>query len=130
MGRIRQVTIRYLIDTSILLWDLMDDPRLNATHSELLLGDDPKFVSIATLWEIAIKVAVGKLRMPQRLLQTLRESDVQLLDISPEHALHCAAMPLHHGDPFDRMLIAQAQLEKMTVLTSDRHFALYDVLLA
>ena len=121
------MTVRYLIDTSILLWDLMDDPRLNATHSELLLGDDPKFVSIATLWEIAIKVAVGKLRMPEGLLQTLRESDVQLLDISPEHALHCAAMPLHHGDPFDRMLIAQSRIEELPVVTADSIFAKYDV---
>ena len=123
------MTVRYLIDTSILLWDLMDDPRLNATHSELLLGDDPKFVSIATLWEIAIKVAVGKLRMPQRLLQTLRESDVQLLDISPEHALHCAAMPLHHGDPFDRMLIAQAKADGLTLVSADAAMRAYEVAL-
>lgn len=124
------MTVRYLIDTHILLWDLMDDPRLSAAHSDILLGDAAKFVSIATLWEIAVKAAVGKLRMPNRLLRTLDESDVQLLGISPQHALHCATLPLHHGDPFDRMLIAQALLEEMTILTVDRHFAAYGVTLA
>lgn len=68
--------------------------------------------------------------MPERLLETIRESDVQLLPITPALVLHTASLPGHHGDPFDRLLIAQAQLENLVIITVDRHFARYDVALA
>lgn len=121
---------RYLLDTHIVLWDLADDDRIHPVHDEILLGDAPKFFSIASLWEIAIKSAIGKLKMPDNFLETIRSSDVELLPISPEHVLHTASLPRHHGDPFDRLLIAQAQREGLTLVTVDPHFSRYDVALA
>jgi PIN domain nuclease of toxin-antitoxin system len=118
---------RFLIDTHILLWDLGDDSRISKEQDEILLGDATKFVSIASIWEIAVKSAVNKLRMPDRLLETIAESDVEFLPILPVHAMHTARLPFHHRDPFDRLLIAQAQIEGLTILTTDRHFAAYGV---
>lgn len=131
MGRIRLLTTaRYLLDTHILLWDLADDDRISPVYDQILLSDAPKFLSVASLWEIAIKVSAGKLTMPSNLLETIEESDVQLLGISPHHVLHTASLARHHGDPFDRLLIAQAQLERLTLVTADPHFARYEVALA
>lgn len=120
----------YLLDTHILLWDLADDRRITAEHDKILLGDAPKFLSIASLWEIAIKAGTGKLKMPNRLLQTIADSDVNLLSITSDHVLHTASLPRLHNDPFDRLLIAQAQIENLTIITADPHFGHYDVLLA
>lgn len=117
----------YLIDTHIVLWDLADDKRISKAHDEILLGGAPKYISVASLWEIAIKSATGKLSMPGDLLETIQASDVMLLPILPQHVLHTATLPRHHGDPFDRLLIAQAQLEGLTLVTADRHFASYDL---
>jgi PIN domain nuclease of toxin-antitoxin system len=120
----------YLLDTQIVLWDLADDPRISRTHDAILLGDAPKFFSVASLWEIAIKTRVGKLVMPAGLLAVLGASDIELLSILPNHVFHTASLPLHHSDPFDRLLIAQAQLEGLTLVTADKQFAHYDVALA
>lgn len=121
--------VAYLLDTHILIWALNEDRRLTESHREILLGDSKSFISIASLWEIAIKASVGKLAMPERLLETIAESDVQLLPITPAHVLHTASLPRHHGDPFDRLLIAQAQLEGLVLVTADRHFSSYAVAL-
>ncbi|MEO9337323.1 type II toxin-antitoxin system VapC family toxin [Mesorhizobium sp. SB112] len=120
----------YLLDTHIFLWDLADDKRISKVHDEILLGDAPKFLSVASLWEIAIKSATGKLSMPDKLLETIEASDVELLPILPRHVLQTTSLPRHHGDPFDRLLIAQAQLEELTLVTADGHFSNYDVTLA
>ena len=117
----------YLVDTHVLLWDMNADPRLSRHHAEIMASDAAKFVSSATLWEIAIKASAGKLSMPHDFLRILEESEVDLLPVLPAHAMRTATLPLHHRDPFDRMLIAQAQVEKLTVLTSDRHFQAYDI---
>lgn len=119
----------YLLDTHILLWDLADDKRISQEHDKILLGDAPKYLSVASLWEIAIKASTGKLTIPAGLLDTIEASDVTLLPILPNHVLHTASLPRHHGDPFDRLLIAQAQLEGLTLVTADSHFARYDVAL-
>jgi PIN domain nuclease of toxin-antitoxin system len=92
-----------------------------------MAGDAPKFVSVVTLWEIAIKASLGKIRMPGDLLQIIRQSDVELLPVMPAHAMHTASLSLHHRDPFDRMLIAQAQVEGLSILTADRQFAAYGI---
>ena len=106
--------------------------RLSASSRELL--SDPEnqlFLSSASAWEIAIKYSIGKLPLPlppaEYVPSRMKTSGTSALAIHPGHALHVATLPLHHGDPFDRLLIAQAQLEELKVLTSDRQFAAYEV---
>jgi PIN domain nuclease of toxin-antitoxin system len=125
------VTVKgYLLDTHLLIWSFNEPEKLTDHHAAFLKGDAPTFVSIATIWEIAIKESIGKLRMPQDYLAGLQSSSTGILAIRPDHTRAVRDLPLHHRDPFDRMLIAQAQMENLTILTSDRHFALYDVSLA
>ena len=117
----------FLIDTHVLLWDITGSERLVENHRRIMHGDGNKFVSIASLWEIAIKVSVRKLPMPDDLLDIIAKSDVEILPILPEHAIAVSDLPHHHRDPFDRMLVAQAQLENLTIMTLDKHIRLYDV---
>jgi PIN domain nuclease of toxin-antitoxin system len=124
--------VSVLLDTCALLWWLGDPGRLGrearvriADPGEILL------VSAAVCWEIAIKHAVGKLSVagdPVELLPAeLGRLRVRELPISHAHALATGRLPRHHADPFDRMLVAQAQLERATILTPDPQFARYDV---
>lgn len=85
------------------------------------------FVSAVTAWEIAIKRSLGKLRAPENYLDALKRYRFTPLDISTEHALAVEHLPHHHHDPFDRLLIAQATHERLTLVTRDRRFDLYDV---
>ncbi len=118
---------RYLIDTHILLWDLNDDSRLKERHFRLMTGEANKYISIVTIWEIAIKANIGKLTMPPGLLESIENSDISILSVLPEHALAVTHLPHHHRDPFDRMLVAQAQMENLTIMTMDKNLRLYDV---
>ncbi len=120
-----------LLDTHILLWAWNGDNRLSKTHQELLTSQEVRaFVSIVSLWEIAIKTSVGKLELKaplQELVASLPEFQFELLPLRMEHISLVGTLPLHHRDPFDRMLIAQAKHEGMHLLTADPHFAAYDV---
>jgi PIN domain nuclease of toxin-antitoxin system len=87
----------------------------------------PAYVSAVSVWEIAIKRASGKLRVPEDLLEKVADAGFGELDISFEHATLAGALPPHHGDPFDRMLIAQAQIEGLTLVTNDPRIAAYEV---
>lgn len=118
---------RYLLDTQILLWDLADDPRLRPKHDKILLGDRPKFLSIASLWEISLKVRLKKLVVPGNLLEILGASDVQLLPITTRHAMHVATLPNYHGDPFDLLIVSQAMVEDMVLVTVDKDMKKFDV---
>ena len=98
------------------------------------LVSDPEnqlFLSSVGSWEIAIKYSIGKLPLPmppaEYVPSRMETSGTSTLSITHSHALHVATLPLHHGDPFDRLLIAQAQLEGLSILTSDRQFAAYEV---
>jgi len=82
---------------------------------------------MAGLWEIAIKSALGKLDAPADLPERLQELGFELLPVAPEHAWHVRSLPHHHGDPFDRLMIAQAQLERLPIVTADAAFDDYDV---
>lgn len=84
-------------------------------------------VSAASIWELAIKRSIGKLTIARDLLEEIDAADLTQLPITVEHAEAVAALPLHHRDPFDRLLIAQAQLEGLTIVTRDAEFAQYDV---
>lgn len=117
----------FLLDTQIVLWDLADDPRIRPEHDKILLGPQPKYFSIASLWEIAVKVRKKKLVIPDRLLEVLAASDVQVLPITAEHAMHVATLPDLHADPFDLLIVAQAQVENLTLVTVDRDIKRFDV---
>ena len=120
----------FLADTHIILWSISDDRRLSEQHRAILASDAVVFASAASVWEIAIKRSVGKLDAPDDLPTLLPRMQFQPLAVTLRHAHAVGALPLHHGDPFDRLLIAQARFEGLTILTSDSHFAHYDVALA
>lgn len=118
----------FLLDTHVLLWWLANDPKLSADVREIIRNPvNDSFVSAATIWEIAIKTSLGKLKQPDDLLAVLRDNRFQVLDISAEHCLNVGSLPWHHKDPFDRMLISQALVEGLTIITVDQKFKFYDV---
>ena len=120
--------MRLLLDTHALLWWLDDDPRLGPAARRCIRESEAALVSAATLWEIAIKVGVGKLEADlAAIIDELAPNAFALLPIQPRHTLALAALPRHHRDPFDRMLIAQARCEALSLVTADRRFALYGV---
>ncbi len=117
-----------LVDTHILLWWLSDDPMLPAAAREAISSPDNEvMVSAAAVWEIAIKKAVGRLEAPDDLLDVLIANDFQTLAITAAHAVLAGVLPPHHSDPFDRMMIAQAQAGDLTLVSVDGRFPQYDV---
>ena len=120
--------MKLLLDTHILLWWLAGDGALPTRAGEVIAESDTAvFVSAATAWEISIKKAVGRLDAPDDLLQACEVNEFDTLDITASHALAAGELPPHHSDPFDRMLIAQACMEAMTVVTVDEKFSRYEV---
>ena len=120
--------MRLLLDTHALLWALADPDRLSDEARDALRdGRNDVLVSAASVWEIAIKQAAGKLRAPDDLLDVTAATGFGWLSISARHASLAGALPPHHRDPFDRMLVAQARVESLTILTRDQRFALYGV---
>ena len=118
----------YLLDTHVLLWALAADRRLTAGTVEAL--QDPAndvLVSAASAWEIAIKRSLGKLQAPDDLEEQLARSQIRPMAITVQHALVAGGLERHHVDPFDRMLIAQALVEGLTVVTRDVRFRAYGV---
>jgi PIN domain nuclease of toxin-antitoxin system len=124
--------VTVLLDTHTWLWMLGMPGRMNAAARELV--DDARttvLLSAVTSWEIAIKYALGRLRIPDRperyVPDRMRATGVVALPVDHSHALRVSVLELHHSDPFDRLLIAQAQVERVPLLTADRVFDLYDV---
>lgn len=120
--------LRLLLDTHAFLWWLADAPQLGDSARKAI-GDERNdvFVSAATGWEIAIKRAVGKLQAPENLDAMLEESGFSHLPITFFHGEQAGALPMHHRDPFDRMLIAQAQAEGLVIVTRDPYIPRYGV---
>ena len=117
-----------LLDTHVLLWWLFGDPRLTPTMRKAIA--DPTstvVVSAVTAWEMAIKAAVGKLAVPDRLIHQLDQEGFEALPVTVEDGLAAGALPRHHGDPFDRMLVAQAQVEGLALITADSKLKPYSV---
>ena len=118
-----------LLDTHVALWAITDSPKLPLKARELI--SSPKtnvWISTASIWEIAIKHSLGRGDMPissQDALRYFLESGYRQLPIEAEHALAVEDLPAHHGDPFDRMLVAQALIEPMRLMTHDATVALY-----
>ena len=118
-----------LLDTHAFLWAIDNHPNLSPKAREAIVdGNNIVLISAATAWEIAIKKAIGKLKLPEGdYFQELKLHRFMPLDITTEHALAVEGLPPHHKDPFDRMLIAQAQIEKLTLVTRDQRIKVYDV---
>jgi PIN domain nuclease of toxin-antitoxin system len=124
--------VRVLLDTNVILRLALEPERLDGDVLALLTDDATSIViSTVSPWEIAIKWGLGKLSIPghPRAFASLavRELGASLLPIVLDHVLGVADLPDHHGDPFDRLLIAQARAEKMSIVTADRVFSAYDV---
>ncbi|MBX9946904.1 MAG: type II toxin-antitoxin system VapC family toxin [Reyranella sp.] len=117
-----------LLDSHVLIW-LLGRPEYLSPPARQALSDpdNQRFVSIASLWEIAIKVSVGKLAFPAQLDEAIEHSASTLLPVSVAHAGRLLGLPFHHRDPFDRMLVAQAMEEGLTIVTRDRRFTAYGV---
>ncbi|MEV0132911.1 type II toxin-antitoxin system VapC family toxin [Dactylosporangium sp. NPDC050688] len=115
-----------LLDTHVVLWWLTDDDTLAEDVKERLDHDLNVYISPATIWEVAIKQSIGKLQ-PADLPERIQASGFRDLPITSAHAIAAGRLPLIHRDPFDRMLIAQAQLEELTLVTRDAHIQKYDV---
>ena len=124
--------MRILIDTQCWLWMTASPERFSPRARALVeRAEHDVFLSAASSWEIAIKYAVGKLKLPEPpaafVPSRIDATGVRALSIDHAHALQVSALPRHHRDPFDRLLIAQAQLEDLTILTADPLFGAYDV---
>lgn len=119
---------RLLADTHAALWALADDPKLSEpARGAIVDPSNEVLVSIASLWEISIKRATGKLRAPAELPEEIVAAGFTLLPIAPEHAWAAGGLQAHHGDPFDRLLVAQALTERLVVITRDDRFGAYGV---
>jgi PIN domain nuclease of toxin-antitoxin system len=121
----------YLLDTHTFLWMNSAPERLGSARDLIADAENELLLSAVVSWEISIKWALGRLPLPDPpatwLPQRVRETRSTLLDIGIEHTLGVAALPPHHTDPFDRLLIAQALAENVPIITTDRAFAQYDV---
>lgn len=116
-----------LLDTHVVLWWLTDDPTLADEIKGMLDHEPGVYVSAATIWEIAIKQSIGKLAEPADLLEEVRRAGFLELPIRFDHAMAAGRLPLIHKDPVDRMLVAQARCENLTLVTRDPHCKSYDV---
>lgn len=114
-----------LVDSHALLWYLAGDERLGESNRELIEGGAT--ISVASIWEIGIKAGLGRLDVPDDLPDRVLEFGFAMLPITPEHGWRVRHLPFHHRDPFDRLLIAQAQVEDLSILSVDSAFAAYEV---
>jgi PIN domain nuclease of toxin-antitoxin system len=124
--------MRVLLDTHSFLWFITADPKLSApAHRAMRAGENELLLSVASTWEIAIKVSIGRLPIPERLdrfiPEQLRINRIELLPVTAEHTFEVARLPLHHRDPFDRMLVVQALRESLPVVSADAAFDQYAV---
>ena len=124
--------MKVLVDTNTFLWDIIADHRSSTKAKQILRSDEHQLVfSLVSLWEIAIKIKTGKLNTIGSSVAYIRDEmdayGLQLLPIRYEHILQLESLPHHHGDPFDRLLIAQALTESLPILTGDRVFANYGI---
>ena len=123
--------MRLLIDTHILIWFLEGSKLLSKSRRQIIATpQNDIFVSIASLWEIAIKISLGKLTLTSPLADVIKQiavENIEILSIAPEHTLQVSVLPFYHRDPFDRIIIAQAQVENSPIMTADAEFTKYSV---
>jgi PIN domain nuclease of toxin-antitoxin system len=119
--------VSLLLDTHVVLWWLVDDGALSEELKKRLDDEPDVWVSAASVWEAAIKQSLGKIRVPGSLPDEIAQSGFRQLPITVEHAVAAGRLPLLHRDPFDRMLVAQARCEGLTLATRDSQIQRYDV---
>ncbi len=119
--------MRLLLDTQIVLWQLQGSRTVRGSAREAVEAATELAFSVVSFAEIGVKAAVGKLTIPHDLRDHVVRSGLNILGLAPEHGLGVADLPMHHRDPFDRLLIAQARCEGLTIVTADRRFTDYDV---
>ena len=124
--------MKYLLDTMVWLWSVGPSKTIGTAGLEILASREEEiYLSAASAWEIAIKTRLGKFQLPEPpgryVPKRLIDQDIRSLPINQDHSLKVYDLPLHHSDPFDRIIIAQAIVEKMVVLTSDRVFEKYAI---
>ena len=124
--------MRYLLDTHALLWCIAEDKQLSSSGQRLILDSSSEiFISTASLWEIAIKINIGKLALNKPFEQLFPDEldfhGIEILDITVDTLVQLTTLPLHHRDPFDRLIIAQAIVEGIPIIGKDEAFDLYDV---
>jgi PIN domain nuclease of toxin-antitoxin system len=118
--------VRILLDSNIVIWAMTDRTRLSTAARSTIRQASEVVVSAATIWEIAIKVGIGKLELDMNdLMESLDEAGASRLSVTWEHGLAVQNLPLHHRDPFDRILVAQAISEPLKLVTSDARLRLY-----
>lgn len=120
----------YLLDTHVLLWFLFDKEQLSDEVSRIIENENKLYLSIASLWEIAIKQSIGKLSISKTILQIeeqCKKSDIIILPIQPIHCEKIKELDKIHNDPFDRIIISQAIIDGMTILTKDNNIQKYRV---
>jgi PIN domain nuclease of toxin-antitoxin system len=123
--------VKLLLDTNALLWWLADDPRLGRAALEAIAEPaNDVLVSVASLWEIVVKLRIGKLEADlAAIIEALARDGISLIGIAPAHLAALVTLPTHHRDPFDHLLIAQSIAEGATFVSGDRHAAAYSVTL-
>ena len=119
--------MRLLLDTHVVLWQLSGECELSVHARDAIAGADDLLFSVVSFAEVGIKASVGKLKVPADLPLRIADSGVRTLGLSPAHGLAVCDLPVHHRDPFDRLIIAQAIVERMTVVTADRRFEAYGI---
>lgn len=119
--------MRLLVDSHVALWWLGDNTEMGPECRSKLEQASEVFFSAVTPWELGIKVALGRLSLPGDVTIALEASGFQALPITTAHAKRAPTLPMHHRDPFDRMLVAQAQLEVLALVTADQVLSRYDV---
>jgi PIN domain nuclease of toxin-antitoxin system len=123
--------MKALLDTQPFLWAITKDARISDRASDIFTGTSDLSLSMVSIWEILIKVQTGKLNLPRPagayLLGQLADNEIETLPVTLDHLLAFEKLPMHHRDPFDRILIAQAVAEDWPIITSDRDFAKYPV---
>jgi PIN domain nuclease of toxin-antitoxin system len=122
----------FLIDTHAFIWFFEGNPRLSADARSVMKDRSTELrFSVACLWELAILVSIGKVTLNQRfdvvVSQTLDRNDIVVLDVSLPHATRYVDLPLHHRDPFDRLIVAQALTEQLTIISNDAQLDMYEV---
>lgn len=119
--------MRLLLDTHVVLWELSGTRSVGPKARQAIIAATELMFSVVSFAEIGIKAAVGKLTIPDDLHEHLTRTGIGVLALAADHGLAVAQLPMHHRDPFDRLLIAQARSEGLTVVTADRRFGDYDV---